>query len=104
MHSKSLGRNNSGYQPIELAPRVSPRSSVRFDYTNQAWVVDGKYIPAEVRACFHVENNSDIQSDYFDNDSLRVCSNHPLYALVKAAYDAHEAHFARLKAKRQVSA
>jgi hypothetical protein len=56
--------------------------------------------PAEVRACFHIENDTDIQSDYFDSDRLRICSSHPLYALAKAALEQHEAHFAAQMAKR----
>ncbi len=56
--------------------------------------------PAEVRACFDVENNTDMQSDYFDSDRLRICSTHPLYSLAKEAHDAAEAHHARRMAKR----
>jgi hypothetical protein len=56
--------------------------------------------PAEVRACFHVENETDLQSDYFDSDRLRICSSHPLYGLAKAAYGAHEAHFEKLREKK----
>ena len=41
--------------------------------------------PAEVKAAFVVENNSDGMTDYFERDSIRITSAHPLYAVVKAA-------------------
>lgn len=41
--------------------------------------------PAEVRAVFEVENNSDAMTDYFERDCIRVLPGHPLYAAVKAA-------------------
>lgn len=50
---------------------------------------------AKVRACFAVENDSDSQVDYFDNDRIRVIPSHPLYAKVKAAMDACSARYAK---------
>ena len=41
--------------------------------------------PAEMRECFAIENNSDLQVDYFEKDSIRLLPGHPLYAAVKAA-------------------
>lgn len=41
--------------------------------------------PAEVRAVFAVENNSDSQTDYFEKDTIRIVPGHPLYDAVKAA-------------------
>jgi hypothetical protein len=32
-----------------------------------------------------VENNSDIQSDYFERDCVRLLPGHPLYKMAKAA-------------------
>ncbi len=55
---------------------------------------------AKVRACFAVQNDTDSQVDYFDNDRIRVIPAHPLYALVKAALDASNAHNAKRAAKR----
>jgi hypothetical protein len=47
------------------------------------WV--GKsHFPAEVRAAFAIENNSDAMTDYFEADSIRLVSSHPLYAAVLA--------------------
>jgi hypothetical protein len=60
-----------------------------------------KSFPDEVLKYFHVENNSDVQSDYFDDDKIRVMENHPLYAAVKGAFDAQEAHRATVNAKRE---
>lgn len=53
------------YQPIELAPRVAPSKSVLFDYTNQAWVVDGRYVrcghPASMACrCFGLIHEGEI--------------------------------------------
>lgn len=44
--------------------------------------------PAEVRAAFTIENNSDSREDYFEGDSIRITARHPLYAAVKAAAEA----------------
>lgn len=42
----------------------------------------------KVRACFAVQNDTDIQVDYFDSDRIRVIPAHPLYPMVKAAAEA----------------
>ena len=47
----------------------------------------------KVRECFAVQNDTDSQVDYFDKDSIRVIPQHPLYAAVKAAYDAQQARY-----------
>jgi len=71
--------------------------------TISGYARDYHSFPKEVRACFHVENNTEYQSDYFDNDRLRICSNHPLYSLAKQAYEACEQHHARRMEKRGLS-
>lgn len=53
-----------------------------------------------VRDVFRVENDSDMMTDYFEEDKIRVTPNHPLYADVKAALDKREQHYAALHAKR----
>jgi len=53
-----------------------------------------------IRAIFEVENDSDIMTDYFEDDKIRVTPGHPLYAEVKAALDKREQHYAALHAKR----
>jgi hypothetical protein len=45
----------------------------------------------KVRACFAVQNDTDTQVDYFDNDRIRVIPSHPLYNQVKAAMEAGKA-------------
>jgi hypothetical protein len=40
--------------------------------------------PAEFRAAFAVENNSDGMTDYFEKDCIRVTYGHPLYDQIKA--------------------
>lgn len=47
-----------------------------------------------VRACFAIDNHSDSQSDYFDNDHIRVLRTHPLYGEVLAAYNACQSRHA----------
>lgn len=54
---------------------------------------------AKVSACFDVQNDTDSQVDYFDDDRIRVIPAHPLYAQVKAAMQAAQAHNARRSAK-----
>ena len=38
-----------------------------------------------VQDAFRVENNTDIITDYFEKDRIRVEPTHPLYATVRAA-------------------
>lgn len=49
----------------------------------------------EVRAAFTVENNSDLMTDYFETDFIRVEPTHPLFAKVKEALLKAEARRAR---------
>lgn len=56
---------------------------------------------AKVRSCFAVQNDTDTQTDYFDNDRIRVIPSHPLYSAVKAAHAASKKHFKQSRAKRQ---
>lgn len=75
-----------------------------YDYPDDTITVSARdygSFPAEVRAFFHVENDTDIQSDYFDSDRLRICSTHPLYALARAGYDQHQTHFEKLQQRRK---
>lgn len=47
-----------------------------------------------VRAAFTVENNTDLLTDYFEDDHIRVLPDHPLYSQVKAAMLARQARYA----------
>ena len=49
----------------------------------------------EVREAFTVENDSDMMTDYFESDRIRVTPTHPLYFHVKAVLIAREAHYER---------
>jgi hypothetical protein len=49
---------------------------------------------------FTVKNDTDTQTDYFDNDKIRVQPDHPRYAEVLAAFEAQEAKRAARAAKR----
>lgn len=61
-----------------------------------------------VRREFIVENNSDITTDYIEEDYIRVEPDHPLYPQVKAALEAMKKrkaeHAARFSARLQVQA
>ena len=52
---------------------------------------------SEVRAAFTVVNNTEIQSDYCENDRIYVEPTHPLYAYVRAALEKHKAHCAKIR-------
>lgn len=53
---------------------------------------DYKSFSKGVYAAFTVQNDSDMQTDYFEQDRIRVVSGHPLYEQVLAAYEAFKAH------------
>lgn len=55
---------------------------------------------AKVHGCFTVQNDTDTQTDYFDDDRIRVIPSHPLYSQVRAALQAQEAHYQACQAKR----
>ncbi|MDE2096361.1 MAG: hypothetical protein KGL39_03880 [Patescibacteria group bacterium] len=55
---------------------------------------------ADIRACFEVENNTDMMTDYFDTDTIRVVPDHPLYSEVIAAQQACEVHRGKMRDKR----
>jgi hypothetical protein len=55
---------------------------------------------AKVRECFAVQNDSDMMTDYFENDRIRVVPSHPLYSAAKAAHDAGAARNAKRKIQR----
>lgn len=61
---------------------------------------DYKRFSALVRDCFIVENGSDSQIDYFEQDRIRVIPSHPLHAQVRAAYAAYAQHEMKRHAKR----
>lgn len=43
------------------------------------------FFPAEIKAAFAVENNSDSREDYFEKDCIKLFPGHPLYDMAKAA-------------------
>lgn len=54
----------------------------------------------ELQDAFKVENDTDIMTDYFENDRIRVEPSHPLYGQVSAALQASKEHNAKIYAKR----
>ncbi len=65
---------------------------------------DYTHFSPTVRACFRVENNSDLMTDYFEQDRIRVIPEHPLYAKVREALEAQNAHREKMGAKRRSAA
>jgi hypothetical protein len=57
---------------------------------------------AKVWECFAVQNDTDMQVDYFDSDRIRVIPSHPLYAAVKAAHDANAERNAKRYGRAEV--
>lgn len=43
------------------------------------------FFSAEVRAALAIENNSDMMTDYFESDCIRLMPGHPLYDAAKVA-------------------
>ena len=69
---------------------------VRVSYVTGPWVegvdpstikirpfVGKSHFPREIRAAFAIENNSDMTTDYFESDAIRLTSSHPHYQAVK---------------------
>jgi hypothetical protein len=50
---------------------------------------------AEIRESFDVQNDSDMMTDYFEQDRIRVTPEHPLYLQVKIALVKREMHYAK---------
>ncbi len=53
----------------------------------------------KVCACFDVQNDTDTQTDYFDDARIRVIPAHPLYPAVKAAMEARNTRAAARSAR-----
>ncbi len=53
----------------------------------------------EIQDAFHVENDSDGMTDYFENDRIRVTPQHALYKQVLAAFRLLELHNDKRHAK-----
>lgn len=50
---------------------------------------------------FTIENNTDITTDYFEPNKIRVVPSHPLYAQVKKAVEAVHERNAKIRAEMQ---
>lgn len=55
----------------------------------------------EVWEVFEVENDSDLMTDYFEKDRIRVKPSHPLYAQVLKACKACDDHYDKMRARRE---
>ena len=56
---------------------------------------DYKRFSSEVCAAFEVKNDGDPYTDYVVDDTIRVTPSHPMFSLVRAAFDKSEAHNAQ---------
>jgi len=70
------------------------------DGTVTVYAKDYRRFSAEVREASTVENGTDTQTDYFENDRFRVQPGHHLYDAIREAMKAGEAHRERQHAKR----
>lgn len=57
------------------------------DGTITIYARDYHHFSEKVHACFDVKNDTDTQTDYFDDDRIRVIPAHPLYEAVRAAME-----------------
>lgn len=102
--------NNQEVKQEETSEKISSLAPIRF-YYNGIRVNNGElikcgysnYNPDEIviyaRRCnqlpkdyFTVENDTDIYTDYFDNDRAILTINHPLYKYAKAAFTSAQLH------------
>jgi hypothetical protein len=66
------------------------------------WGKNYKSFSEEVAQAFKVEDGSDMQSDYFENEHILVPSSHPLYPAVRAALEKQKEHIERRRLARAV--
>ena len=74
------------------------------DGTITIYARDYERFSSGVREWFIVQNDTDIATDYFADDVIRVLPNHPLYNEVLKAYEQSKAHNAKTHAKREAKA
>lgn len=102
--------------PIFTAP-TPPQKGIKFLWNGIK--VDGKLSPAyyykddkhitvsckgykslpEIKGLF-IENDTDLQSDYFDSDRIRIKPGTPYYFEALTAYNAYETHYQKRVTKR----
>jgi len=69
------------------------------DGTITIYARDYRRLSDGVRAAFTVENDSDLMTDYFEEDRIRVEPSHLLYHEVKEALNKQKAHQQRRSEK-----
>lgn len=70
------------------------------DGTITIYARDYCHFSAKVHGLFNVKNDSDLMTDYFDNDRFYVTPVHPLHGAVKAAMEAWERRWELRKQRR----
>lgn len=91
-------KHNNG--PLELCTYSAGELTNYPKGTVTIYARDYRRFSKEAARWFHVENESDSMSDYFDDDKIRVCPNHPLYNHVLLAHAAQELHHEKRMEKR----
>jgi len=84
---------------------LTPQAQEKHGYNDKTITIyarDYLRFPQEVRNAFTVENNTDMMTDYFEKDRIRVKEDHPLYDQVYKAVLAAKAHQEKIAAKRRI--
>ena len=72
------------------------------DRSNTITIYKGDYerFSSEVHESFKVENNTEIMTDYFEKDRIRVLEDHELYLEVVEAANKMKAHSEKIATRR----
>jgi hypothetical protein len=84
----------------------TPEAMAKYGFDNDTITVYNRsYIrfTQEIREVFTVVNESDMVTDYFETDRIRVKKDHPLYAQVLKAFYAQEEHNQKIRERRILS-
>ena len=71
-------RVNGEYFPCHYSPSCNNRNNVATIYLSTY-----KRLPKEVYEFFNVQNETDIMTDYFEKDRIRISPEHELFSQVE---------------------
>lgn len=83
----------------------TPEAMAKYGYDRETITIYAREytgFSADVRALLTVENNSDLMTDYFEKDRIRVKKDHPLYAQVLKGFEASEARRQRMRDRKSI--
>ena len=83
----------------------TPEAMAKYGFDNDTITIYNRsYIrfTQEIREVFTVVNESDMMTDYFETDRIRVTKGHPLYGQVLKSFEAQEARQNRMREARLV--